>query len=1012
MKGGKITDDYFLIVQEYEKKYGKDKTVVFLEKGSFMELYGIENETETIGHITKLCKFLGIERTVTTSIDLKNKPGNTRDNPLFGGVPVHVFPKYVNMLLEANYTIVEFKQTEKDETGKYKREVTSVISNGCYIDDESNTSNIVCIYGEVIKHHKTKQKILTLGLCSVDITTGKSTVYETYDKTNDNNFALNEAYRFIQVSNAKQVIICNSFEGVDELIPQLELNNNEYTIITKNTHHEKLEYQKAFYQKLFPCNGNVLEHINLARYNLASTSYVYLLNYIYERNKTFIDNLKIPVFWNETTHMILHHNTVYQLDLYSKDSKKVTLCKLLNKCRTKPGIRLFDDRLLNPLTKTKHIEKRYKSIDIILENEGEISNFVKLLDGVYDTERLFRRLSMGIIQPNGLLQLYKSIDSIIKIIHKLKVLDIVIFSYSSFYSDMKKFKEYINNTFLVDKLRLISSLNKEIEFNIFKEGIHTKIDDVIRNHDYGQEFDIYIRTMETTHTKTKVNQNKKCFEIAKDKKDYILKITNSRYKQYLNTTTLTNVKYTVFENKGKGNNCRLTNNYIQDISKKIRSSSDSLNELIKEYYKLHLQKMNDNFKDIYYSVSKFIANFDVIINNSIIAKRFSYNKPDIDKKSDDGYMEIQQIRHPIVEQIRPEEKYVANDITIGKKESGIILFGPNAGGKSTILKAVGIVVIMAQAGMYVPCSNMKYGIYNNISSRILGNDDLSKGQSSFEVEMVELNHILRRSDNRSLVLGDEICRGTTTIDALSLVASSVVELSKRNTNFVYTTHLHKLKDLECVKKLDNVGVYHIHVRIDKGKVIYDRTLQPGNGSTMYGIEIARAMNMNEEFIKQAYSVRDILLNQESFILSQKPSKYNKDIYMGDCEMCDEKGEDTHHIEFQCMANEDGLIDYYHKNVEHNLVTLCKKCHVLIHQYKYRIKGWLTTSDGRELDFDKLCGEERIEYKKCTEEKISIMKDTKIEKNKKRNNDILKKKMLQMLDDKKNGKFKSIDDYLD
>jgi len=1011
MKGNKITDEYFQIVLEYEEKYGKEKTVVFLEKGSFMELYGLDNDTEKIGNIKELCRFLGIDCTFTDNTKPDTNPGNTRDNPLFGGVPIHVFSKYVNKLLEENYTIVEMKQTEKDVAGRFKREVTSVITKGCYIDDESNTSNIVCIYGEIIEHYQTHQKILTIGLCSIDITTGKSIVYETYDHPNDNNFAINEVYRFIQVSHPKQILICESFEGVKELIPHLELNKNEYIILKQNKHHEKLEYQKQFYKKLFPCNGNVLEYINLARYNLASTSYVYALNFIYERNKTFIDNLKVPIFWKDTCHLVLHHNTVYQLDLYSKDKNKISLCKLLNHCKTKPGIRLFDERLLNPLTKTKSIEQRYECIDTILKHESEISEFTKLLEGVYDIERLFRRLSMEIIQPYALYQIYKSVDNIVKIIRKLKELNITIFTFISFYTEMKRFKEYFETTFILDKLKMCSSLNKDVDYTIFKEGIHPKIDEIIGKHDFVQELHVYMKTLEDSYQKTKRNEGKESFKLKKDKKDYILGITKAQYNQFKKTTTLTDPKYIEFEDSGKSN-CRLSNPYIKELNKNIRISSETLNELIIEYYKLHLREMNTLFKQIYYPISKFISNFDVSINNAIISKRFGYSKPSIDTTVDHSYMEISKLRHPIVERIRPEEKYVANDITIGKDQTGIILFGPNAGGKSTTLKALGIIAIMAQSGMYVPCSHLKYSIYKNISSRILGNDDLSKGQSSFEVEMLELNNILRRSDSYSLVLGDEICRGTTTIDALSLVASSIVELSKRNTNFMYTTHLHKLKDLECIKILENVGIYHIQVRIEKDKVIYDRTLQPGNGNTMYGIEIARAMNMNEEFIKQAYSVRDILLNQESFILSQKPSKYNKDIYMGNCEICGEKGEDTHHIGFQCMANENGLIDYYHKNVEHNLVTLCKQCHICIHQYKFKINGWLTTSEGKELDYIKLNDVDRNQYKKEMETKITTTKEDKTLKHKQRTKDILRKKMAKMLEDKENGSFTSIDDYLD
>lgn len=1008
MKGGKLTDQYFELVKEYEEKYGP-KTVVFIQKGDFMELYGLNNETEKISDIENVCKFLDIACGFTNSTDLINKPGNTRDNPLFGGVNVRAYPKYVRKLLDGNYNVIEYIETEKNSDGTKKRELNAIISKGCYIEEESNTSNVVCVFSELIRHHRTNEKIMTIGLSCIDVTTGKSTVYETYDKEKDPNFAMNEAYRFIQVCHPKQVLFCDSTEN-NELIKHIELQENDYTIIKQNKENEKLEYQKQLYEKLFPCNGNVLEHINLARYNLASTSYVYLLNYVYERNKSFLDNLKVPIFWNESSHMLLHHNTIYQLDLYSREKTKPSLCRILNKCRTKPGQRLFEDRLLNPLTKVKSIEKRYNCIDVMMNTE-KIDEFTKLLDGIYDTERLFRRLSMQTIQPIELHKIYQSINNLSKIIHLLKLLEIGLFSFKSFYKKMKEFKKYFEDTFILDNLKRYSKLNKEVDFSIYKEGVHDKIDEVVKSQDYMNEFRLYLQKMEMNHKKEKRNLNKICFGFSKEKKDYVVTITRSRFRQYEATTTLTDKKYLEFKNIGKGNNLRLTNSYIEELSQKIKLSNDSLNDLIQEYYKLHIEKINKEFGDIYYSLSKFIANFDVNVNNAIIAKKFCYCKPKIDTEIKESYMELKQMRHPIVERIRPEEKYVANDVTIGKDESGIILFGPNAGGKSTTLKALGIVAIMAQAGMYVPCRKMKYSLYENISSRILGNDDLSKGQSSFEVEMIELNHILRRSTNKSLVLGDEICRGTTTIDALSLVASSIVELSNRKTNFMYTTHLHKLKDLECVKKLDNVGIYHIKVRIENDKVIYDRTLQPGNGSTMYGIEIARAMNMDSEFIKNAYAVRDILLNQESFILSQKASKYNKDLYMGRCEICKDKAEDTHHIGFQCMANEEGLIDYYHKNDKHNLVNLCKKCHTMIHQYKFKIKGWLATSEGRELDYEKLVGEEREEYKKQIDVKISTIKKEKANRSIQKDKDVMKKKMERMLQDKEAGKFTSIEDYL-
>lgn len=1010
MKGGKLTDQYFDYVLEYEKKYGKN-TAVLMQKGDFMELYGLENEEETIGHLSKLCKLLEIECTFTSSVDLVKKPGNTRENPLMAGVNIRAYHKYVNKLLNANYTIVEVTEVSTNSDGSKKREVTDIISKGCHINSESDTSNIVCLYGEVSKHHKTQQNRLMLGLCCIDITTGKSTIYEAFDKNNDNNFAINEAYRFIQVSRPKQVLICDTIPDIQSMVSQLELNKDDYTIVSQNKHNEKIDYQKAFYQKLFPCNGNVLEHLNLSRNTFASTSYVYLLNYVYERNKTFVNNLKVPTFWKESSHMLLHHNTTLQLDLYSKDKDKITLCKLLNKCRTKPGKRLFVDRLLNPLTKEKHITKRYDSIETILNlDTEEVKYFLTMLDGVYDLERLFRKMALEMLQPSGLYYIYISLNKIINIIEKLEQFDIKIFSYSSFYSEMKEFKKYIEDTFITDKLKLYSNLNKDIEFQIFQEGICPKIDEIVNSQDYMKELETFIETMDSSYKKAKCNQEKNCFLLKKDKKEYIIEVTKARYRQYLNTTTLTDPKYLEFEDSGKAKH-RLTNKYIKDLSKKIRLSSDSLNDLIVIYYKLHIEEINKRFKDVYYPISKFISEFDVIVNNALLSKEFKYTKPNLDLTVDHSYMEIKGIRHPIVEQIRKEEKYVANDITIGKDETGIILFGPNAGGKSTTLKALGIVAIMAQAGMYVPCSYLKIGIYNNLSSRILGNDDLSKGQSSFEVEMTELNHILRRSDHRSLVLGDEICRGTTTTDAVSLVSSSIVELSNRKTNFMYTTHLHKLTDIQCIKNLNNVGIYHIHVIIENNKVIYDRTIKPGNGSTMYGIEIARAMNMDEEFIRRAHSVRDDILDQEQFILSQRPSKYNRKIYMEKCEICGEKGEDTHHIEFQCMAGEDGMINHYHMNSEHNLVTLCKKCHTKVHQYKYRIDGWRMTSEGKELKYEKIKREKREECKKEIEKKINVNQEKKLKSIQQKQNKDLRKKMLKLLEDQKNGSFTSVDDYL-
>lgn len=334
-----------------------------------------------------------------------------------------------------------------------------------------------------------------------------------------------------------------------------------------------------------------------------------------------------------------------------------------------------------------------------------------------------------------------------------------------------------------------------------------------------------------------------------------------------------------------------------------------------------------------------------------------------------------QLRHPIIERINQSVKYVPHSVTLGsypspdpnvteaesvQHQDGMIVYGMNACGKSSLMKAVGVNLILAQAGFYVAATRFKYYPYDQILTRIIGDDNIFKGQSSFEVEMIELRGILSRARNqRCLVLADEVSRGTESLSGVSIVAASVITLAKLGVSFIFTSHLHQVSTMPRIKNLSNVKCYHLKVLYDEKNdlLIYDRTLVEGPGDPIYGLEVLKGMGMNQEFIELAHEIRKEIMEIPSSIIAMRQSKYNTNLYMNECQVCKGPAEDTHHINGQCTADEKGFIDHYHKNVLSNLVVLCKKCHLAAHGCcgddgkVLKITGYQETNEGLIFAYD-------------------------------------------------------------
>jgi DNA mismatch repair protein MutS len=354
------------------------------------------------------------------------------------------------------------------------------------------------------------------------------------------------------------------------------------------------------------------------------------------------------------------------------------------------------------------------------------------------------------------------------------------------------------------------------------------------------------------------------------------------------------------------------------------------------------------------SIIHFITLIDVLFTKSSIALHYNYCKPNI-VNSEKSFVDAKKLRHCLIEQFQTSELYVTNDIALGNDVTdGILLYGTNAVGKTSFIRALGVAVIMAQAGLYVPCSEFHFMPYKCIFTRIIGNDNIFKGLSTFAVEMSELRTILRLSDENSLILGDELCSGTETHSAISIFVAGIQQLHKCRSSFIFATHLHEIVNYEEITGLDKVKLKHMEVVYDKERdtLIYDRKMKDGPGNSMYGLEVCKSLNLPQDFLENAYEIRMKYHPESRSILSLKTSTYNSKKVVNLCEKCNKNpGKEVHHLQYQKTANDVGMIisedSIFHKNNLANLMTLCESCHDEIHKKDKKLKR-VKTSKGEIL----------------------------------------------------------------
>lgn len=760
----------------------------------------------------------------------------------------------------------------------------------------------------------------------------------------------------------------------------------------------KISYQNEFLGKVFINRGVLtpIEYLDLEKNQLSVISYLLLLQFAYEHNEKIIENLDKPVIWESTKHLTLTNNAIQQLNLVqvgsvrsvrqvskSTTNKYHSVFDVICHTSTAMGKRLLKDRLLNPILHEKILEQRYNYIDNLLQQTTPTTNdepsyilyevIENKLKNIIDLERLRRKISLRVLQPMD----FNTFDASIRETSKLtdlltkkkedytainQMMDAVAPNMITGLTELIKYYTDILNLDDTAKYTL-----NDVTDSFFKVGYNKEIDEIsYKIRHYTRYFDLLTKQISglivkasdcviLKHNETSgyyLNLTQKRYEILQKSwtKPLVITVDDTEYTVNLSDFTCEKVS-------SKSNNYNLYSEQNNKLSNTLIQLQKEIKEKTVTAYIEFLNQFDKKYGSTVDSIIRFIAELDVAKSGAKSAIKYGYTKPKILKDqspTENSSVNIKQLRHPIIERINTQIKYVPHDVELNG--TGMLVYGVNSCGKSSLMKAIGISMVMAQAGMYVPAQNFEYKPYKFILTRILGNDNLFKGLSSFAVEMAELRGILKRANKHSLVLGDEICHGTETVSAVSIVASAILHLSECSSSFIFATHLHQLNDIEEIQDLNNVESYHlkVHYDLDSGELVYDRNLLPGSGDPIYGLEVAKAMQLDSRFIERANSIRKNIMSVNPELLTTKKSRYNANIYMDKCLICEEKAEHTHHIDFQCTANQHNFINHYHKNIDANLVPLCQPCHIKVHNpvegKQFFINGYIETSNGRKLDF--------------------------------------------------------------
>ena len=806
--------EYTPMMQHYLKTHEEYKDcILFYRLGDFYEMFFDD------------AKVVSKELELT----LTGKSCGAEERAPMCGIPYHAAETYLTRLVKKGYKVAICEQVEdpKLAKGMVKREVTRVVTPGTTLNaqalDETKNNYIMCI-AYIGDHY---------GISSADITTGDYYVTEVDSERK----LLDEVNKYQPTE-----IICNEafyISGID--IDDMK-NRMGIVIYSLDAWYFSDETAQMTLKDHFKVRD--LEGLGLADYDSGVVAAGALLKYLYETQKTTLSNLVAIHPYTTGKFMIIDSSTRRNLELVEtlrEKQKRGSLLWVLDKTRTAMGARTLRSFVEQPLIERTEIEERYDAIDEFNTNAITREEIREYLNPVYDLERLITRVTYQTANPRDLIAFRNSI-------HMLPPIKTLM---SDFQSPLLK-RLYEQRDTLDELYELIErSIAEEPPLTlhdggILKEGYNEEVDRLRKAKTDGKSWlaDLEAKEREKTGIKNLKIKYNKVF-------GYYLEVTNS-FKDlvpdyFTRKQTLANAE-------------RFITPELKELEDVILGAEDKLIVLEYELFREVRQKVADEVVRIQ-KTAKAVAQIDVFASLATVAEQNNYCRPKLNEK---GLIDIKDGRHPVVERMIQNEMFVANDTYLDNGSNRVsIITGPNMAGKSTYMRQSALIVLMAQIGSFVPAKSAKIGIVDRIFTRVGASDDLASGQSTFMVEMSEVANILRNATSNSLLILDEIGRGTSTFDGLSIAWAVVEHISNPRllgAKTLFATHYHELTELEG--KLNSVNNYCIAVKEKGDDIVFLRKIVKGGADKSYGIQVAKLAGVPDNVIERAKEIVEELSNND------------------------------------------------------------------------------------------------------------------------------------------------------
>ena len=802
------------LMQQYKKIKDEYKNEILMFRlGDFYEMFFDDAKTAS--------KELGL--TLTTRNREKDQVV-----PL-AGVPYHSVASYIAKLVDKGYSVAICDQVEdpKSATGIVKREVTRVITPGTIIDvdflDKNNNNYIACM--------RINSQDNIAAIAYADITTGEFSVFEIKGK----NFFEKALAEINKIQPSEFLLDEKTFNDYEtELKDRISFSGIKFTKVTNTRKAD--EYISSYFDIVS------VETFSLKSKDTAISAAANLLKYIDEMQKGNDLPFKKIEYKNIENIMELNISTQNNLNLVPKKNEeaKGTLLGVLDACVTSVGSRELKKIIKNPYLNIEKIRRRQYYVDYFFNNVLLRENLRELLKDIYDIERIAGKIIYGTENGKDLVSLKESIRKSLEI-----------------YKLLNSYEE-IRSLFEIDLEILLEIYNKietivedEPPFSVreggmIKESINEELDELRRISKLGKDFilDIEQREKERTGINSLKIKYNKVF-------GYFIEITKANQhlvpQDYIRKQTLLNSERYIVPD-------------LKEYEEKVITAKSKIEALEYEIFKKLTAEIKVQIESLYRLANR-IANIDIITNFAHIATKNSYVKPEI---TEDNSLEIRGGRHPIVEKLIPAGDYVKNDVVLDDEKNLIILTGPNMSGKSTYMKQVALNIIMSHIGSYVAADYAKIPIVDKIFTRVGASDDLLTGQSTFMLEMTEVASVLNSATDKSFIVLDEIGRGTSTYDGIS-IATAITEYihNKIGAKTIFATHYHELTELE--KELEKAINFRVEVKEDGKNVVFLREIVKGGADKSYGIEVAKLSGVPQEVLTRSKKILKKLETRKNLI---------------------------------------------------------------------------------------------------------------------------------------------------